>query len=615
MKSFTPKSHPLLALIITIVTAICVVTILLLGATDNHSRTIRTSASYRELRNMNVTLEGSDSFAGVVRTYTCYLPDLPIWGEDLFIYFVHEYADVWLDDELVAACDESDDWQLGQTPGCYWLKIPLREEDGGHQLKIVSRPVYHNVLDRSPQVILSEWGLILYVLIHSSVADLILGSINALAGLIFALGALIASIETSQRKQIFYLGLFTLSIGIWRLCDMPVMPLLFPSGARVLYYLTMLGIMLAPLCFTRFLVFSYSDYRASTYRILSRIMVIIVAVEITLQLLNRKDLREIVTVSITGMSIAAIPILVWSVRHLIRNREDLLENVYDCLYIFFVVAGIGDAIRFSIYRTSHYVSWLLVAVTVHLIVMITTILYDIVENIRRSYSMQTELAEERSRLMLSQIQPHFLYNCLSVIRELCHIDPLKAEEATVRFSQYLRQNMDSMLKDKPVPFAEDLQHTRNYLELEQLRFGDALKVEYDIATDDFLVPPLTLEPIVENAVRHGIRKNENGGTVRISTYQTRKQFRIKVEDDGPGFDPAALEEKLSSRRKPHPEEKSHVGLTTVRHRLKYICEGTLDINSRPGVGTVVTISIPKNNTAGERNIARLHTAGEGEKQS
>ena len=99
MKSFTPKSHPLLALIITIVTAICVVTILLLGATDNHSRTIRTSASYRELRNMNVTLEGSDSFAGVVRTYTCYLPDLPIWGEDLFIYFVHEYADVWLDDE------------------------------------------------------------------------------------------------------------------------------------------------------------------------------------------------------------------------------------------------------------------------------------------------------------------------------------------------------------------------------------------------------------------------------------------------------------------------------------------------------------------------------------
>ena len=191
---------------------------------------------------------------------------------------------------------------------------------------------------------------------------------------------------------------------------------------------------------------------------------------------------------------------------------------------------------------------------------------------------------QRVQIMLSQIKPHFLYNSLGAIEELCESDPQMAKTATATFSRYLRGNMTSIGASDAIPFEKELSHTRFYLELEQIRFEDALQVAYDISCTDFKIPTLTLEPLVENAVRHGVRENEDGrGTVTISTREFSDYLEVSVMDDGPGFDPEAVP----------ADGYPHIGLQNVRERLMQVCGGTLKIESAIGYGTTATIILPK----------------------
>ena len=196
---------------------------------------------------------------------------------------------------------------------------------------------------------------------------------------------------------------------------------------------------------------------------------------------------------------------------------------------------------------------------------------------------RAELVESQMSIMLSQIQPHFLYNSLSVIAELCDIEPAKAREATLQFSSFLRGNMDSLTRNRPIAFEHELQHTKNYLALETYRFPERLKTAFELETTLFQLPTLTLQPIVENAVRYGVTKRPEGGTVTIRTQETADSFVVTVLDDGMGFDPMA----------PKEDGRTHIGLSNVRDRLRRMVGGTLTITSTPNVGTVAVITIPK----------------------
>ena len=210
----------------------------------------------------------------------------------------------------------------------------------------------------------------------------------------------------------------------------------------------------------------------------------------------------------------------------------------------------------------------------------------------REYRLKEQdrvLAEKKIALLLSQIQPHFLYNILGSIEWLCETDPKKAQEATEQLSRFLRGNMDSLQSVTTIPAARELEHIRCYLNLESIRFGEKLKTVYDIETSDFFLPALCLQPLVENAVRHGVTKREEGGTVSIRTCQTQWAYLVFIEDDGVGFDPAA------------PQEGSHLGIENVRSRLEAQCGGSLTVHSQPGVGTRVEVCIPKEWKRGRRN--------------
>ena len=204
----------------------------------------------------------------------------------------------------------------------------------------------------------------------------------------------------------------------------------------------------------------------------------------------------------------------------------------------------------------------------------------------RVKKLEKELEESRISVMLSQIQPHFLYNVLGTIRSLCRKDPEQAWSALGDFSKYLQGNMSALENRQLICFESELRHIETYLKLEKLRLGEKLSILYDVQVRDFMLPPLTIQPLVENAVKHGIFNQPGGGEVILRTRQERDQIIISVEDNGIGFDPDAPLKQ--------DEEHVHVGLTNVRSRLKKMTGGQMMIQSTLGKGTKVTVRISAN---------------------
>ena len=195
--------------------------------------------------------------------------------------------------------------------------------------------------------------------------------------------------------------------------------------------------------------------------------------------------------------------------------------------------------------------------------------------------VEAELKESRISIMLSQIQPHFIYNTLGTIERMCLKDPQKAFDLVRNFSLYLRGNFSELDSVTPIRFEEELKHIEHYVNIEKVRFPD-MNIEYDVETTEFVLPALSVQPLVENAIKHGLMRLETGGTVMIRSYETPTHFCVAVKDDGVGFDTSLP-----------IDEKKHVGLRNIRGRLNAMVNGDLVLESKPGIGTKAVIMIPK----------------------
>ncbi|MBQ5330183.1 MAG: histidine kinase [Oscillospiraceae bacterium] len=209
-------------------------------------------------------------------------------------------------------------------------------------------------------------------------------------------------------------------------------------------------------------------------------------------------------------------------------------------------------------------------------------------------STEKELYESKVAVMASQVQPHFVYNALTSIAMMCTIDPKTAQEATITFAKYLRGNMDSLKQTAPVSFETELEHLKKYLYIEKLRFAEKLNVEYDITVTGFMLPQLSVQPIVENAVKHGVGMKKKGGTVTIATRETETDFRVIISDNGVGFDTAAPKKE---------DGRSHIGMENTVTRLREMCGGSIETKSVVGEGTVVTIILPKEGQINEDTLS------------
>ena len=198
----------------------------------------------------------------------------------------------------------------------------------------------------------------------------------------------------------------------------------------------------------------------------------------------------------------------------------------------------------------------------------------------KSYQAQKEEAErQRMRAAVLQMRPHFIHNTMMTIYSLCAQDPQKARQVTRDFSTYLQDNFTAIAQEDTIPFTKELEHTKAYLAVEMARFEGQLFVEFDTPVTYFRIPPLTLQPIVENSVKHGIDPELEPLYVTVATEDAGNGVRIIIEDTGPGY-------------APQEKHESQIALDNIRDRLNVLCGGTLDIAPREAGGTKVTIFVP-----------------------
>jgi hypothetical protein len=196
-------------------------------------------------------------------------------------------------------------------------------------------------------------------------------------------------------------------------------------------------------------------------------------------------------------------------------------------------------------------------------------------------TLNAQLAESRISTMMSQIRPHFIYNTLGSIEQLCKMDPPKAGDLVHNFAKYLRGNFGELDNPKPILMSQEMEHVHHYISIENVRFPD-MTFTFEMNSEDFCIPALTVQPIVENAIKHGLMKLPQGGTIRVVSYESNTDYCVSVVDDGVGFDTSVL-----------LDDRKHVGLRNIRERLKVMVNGVLEIESTVGVGTRVLIKIPK----------------------
>ena len=199
---------------------------------------------------------------------------------------------------------------------------------------------------------------------------------------------------------------------------------------------------------------------------------------------------------------------------------------------------------------------------------------------KEKIKLDAELAQSRISTLMSQIHPHFIYNTLGSIEQLCELDPPKAAKLVNDFSKYLRGNFGELDNPNLIRVSKELKHTEYYISIEKVRFPD-IEFVTEMDCSDFSIPALTIQPIVENAIKHGILKREEGGRVKVRIYETDGSYFVTVKDNGVGFDLNEL------------EENNHIGLRNIKSRLEAMCDGTLYIESIIGVGTKITVEIPK----------------------
>ena len=266
-------------------------------------------------------------------------------------------------------------------------------------------------------------------------------------------------------------------------------------------------------------------------------------------------------------------ILAMNLWGLLRRWNKLDRKQRTALLIYLVVPLLCTVIQMLFYG----LLTIALGTVVSALVMFLVLLSDQQEIFVRQTE---ENARKEFDIRILQMRPHFIYNALASIYYITQGNQKQGLKVILDFTIYLRKVFNSVTKREPIPFEEELEHTRAYLAVEQARFEDKLNVVFDTPQTDFRLPPLTLQPIVENAVKHGMDPEIDRLTVTVRTRRVEGGSEIIVEDDGADFHP------------PDDMEEG-VGLTSSRIRLERMCGGTLNIAPRKGGGVVATLRIPE----------------------
>lgn len=530
----------------------------------------------------------ADAPIGIVKEYTFTISETI--SDDLYLafYTVHQYADVWLDGQQVYSLAPSGEKRISKTVGSNWVAVPICREDAGKEVRVEITPVYESFRDREVEFLIGyQYDIVIDRLIQD-LPQLILGIVAVFVGFVYLCMAGSSLFKKPYGRELANLGMFSAMMGLWRLTDTRFTPMLLPDRPVFLFYISVAMLMIGTIPLVRAMEERFHKISRRIFTIYCVTAELICIVQICLQLFGAMDLRDNLIVTHMVILTGVLVIIGNVIFERCRYPQEHKETVPGRIPFICITGVLADVVAFYVRGTSSGLLFSLLSLLIYIVYAGMRILFrysrqekQLAEKDRQLAEKERQLTENRIATMISQIQPHFIYNTLGTIGQFCLDDPKKAADLIQIFTMYLRGNFVELENDVPIRLSKEMEHVRYYADIELIRFPD-MQVIYDLKAEDFLIPALTVQPLVENAIKHGLMGLESGGIVTISTYETEQNYCVCVEDNGVGFDDSVFR-----------DGRKHIGIQNIRGRLEAMVGGTLTIDSIPGKGTTALILIPK----------------------
>lgn len=563
-----------------IVTILVLTLLCILAVRDNtkvhNTRENESSTIVKNIEGREVVEE--DSPAGVVTEFELQL-DMDLTHEkDLVFYVSHQWTEVYIGNECVYSFERSTELPFIKTPGSKWVRIPLYTTDEGKTVKVVTTPAYADHVETELEIFIGSSLTVYRDQFRQTLPMILLSVLNILVGMLLIFATIYYRGVEEKDSELLPLGLLGVTIGFWRLAHNDFSPFLLEGKEIFLYYLsvTMMLVMSIPLIGSAIRTLSKTKKKIMQYYMV--VVAILASIQIILQLAGVRDLREMFLFTHGSLLIGAVLLIVVVITDLIKNRKESRQKSY----IWVLAIGlIADLFMYYFFDSASDLILTIASLLIYMLLEGFSFLMIYYKQKEQLKENELQLKQSLMMLSVSQIRSHFVFNILNAISGMCKYDPEKADETIVRFSRYLRNNIDMMEEDKMIPFETELQRLEDYIILEQVRFGDRLEFLTDLEVTDFMIPTLILQPVIENSIKHGITKKKSGGTILLSTWKEDGNIMISIDDDGVGFEMEELEKSTS------------VGLKNIRYRLEHLVNGTFIIKSEINKGTKVTISFPE----------------------
>ncbi len=565
-------------LAVGLVFLLCVLTAALVFHNTGSRKYSNAVSPYFLMQPDQVEEEVISDYAGVRRTYIFTMPSAEsatTTGARLTVYLRHTIAQFSIDGTtLYNDLSEDVSRHIGRTPGNYWVSIPVRPAYAGKTLRVTLTPVYESLRTVEPVfLVIGRDTLITWMELPKDGLLLALSIVAVAAGLFLMIMVLTMPLAGQNKRRVFYLGAVSVTAGLWKLCGLPVVPLLldFLGVQKGLWYTGAASYLLVMMLSLRVLTTIRSEEDNRTGMICFYCSAGLAALFLLLQLAGILELHAILIWYGIGMAVLHMIALFY-------RKPGLNELLW--VLPFFLTLGI-DLLIFRITGSMRGAPAFLIYVIVSLLVRGFGFVREAIQMERELVRKERELQDAKVKTMMNQIRPHFIYNTLVSIYVLCKEDPERAGRVVSDFTNYLQANFTAIASTELTSFGEELRNTQAYVAVESVLYGDKLQVEYDTEFTAFRLPPLTLQPLVENAVKYGVGKGYSPGHIRILSRAVPGGAELTVEDDGPGYAPPSRE-----------DNEAHIGLSSVRERLELMCSGTLSVGPRAGGGTTVTVFVP-----------------------
>ena len=531
--------------------------------------------SYFILQPQSVTEKVIPEYTGIRRTYQFDISKLPVSSartRSFFVYLRHTIAEVDIDGKTTVDTGEDQDvFHIGHTPGNYWLSIPIHDVYYEKPFSLTLTPVYNSVRNEQPVFYLIDREPLLNMIVLPGEMPLIAMSFFVITtGIFLMIIAVVIGLTPPDREKLLYLGAFSTAGGIWKLCGLSAVMLVlnYTGQQKFIWYTGICGYMLMLVFSLRHLVALRSDERNHIGKVCCLFSAAVSILLLVLQAANLLDLHETLVWYGFGMAVLHLIALLGHK----PDRDEILWLVPAFLSLLF---DLGIYMKTGAISTAPvFMLWIIL----NLFVRGFGFLRLVIRRERELRIKDEELRGAKIQTMISQIRPHFIFNTLASVNMICEENPKRAVEIISDFSQYLQSNFSALATSELIPFSEEIKHVKAYLDVEAALYEDQLSVEYDTVFTAFRLPPLTLQPIVENCIKHGFGGDTSSLHIIIRTRQTGNGAEIQIEDNGQGYAPS-------------PDGAIHVGLVNVKERLDLMCGGTLQLVPC-STGTLVTIFIP-----------------------